>query len=88
MTDIVSLLLIKLNLCYYCISLDDEYYRSHDHISDIGPNRNAIISAASMNLQHSLFMPPLPPPQHYYKNQVVNDQGFTLLFLLHISSGT
>ena len=78
-------------MCYYCISLDDEYYRSHDHISYIGPDHNAAISAASMNLQHSLFMPPLPPPQHYYNNQVVNDRGFTLtsvLHLFHISSDT
>ena len=56
-------------------------------MSYIGPDHNAAIAAASMNLPHSLFMPPLPPPQCYYNNQVVNDQGFTLLFLLHISSG-
>ena len=74
-------------MCYYCISLDDEYYRSHDHISYIGPNRNAAIAAASMNLPHSLFMPPLPPP-HCYNNQVVNDHELTLLSLLHISPGT
>ena len=76
---------------HYYISLDDEYYRSHDHMSYIGADRNAAIAAASMNLPHSLFMPPAPPPQHYY-NQVVNDQGFTLLIIvlhiLHISSDT
>ena len=77
---------------HYYISLDDEYYRSHDHMSYIGPDRNAAIAAASMNLPHSLFMPPAPPPQHYYNNQVINDQGFTLLtivlHILHISSDT
>ena len=47
-------------------------------MSYIGADRNAAIAAASMNLPHSLFMPPVPPPQHYYNNQVVNEQGFTL----------
>ena len=42
----------------------DEYYRSHDHMGYIGPDRNATIAAASMHLPQSLFMPPLPPPQH------------------------
>ena len=31
----------------------------------IGPDRNATIAAASMHLPQSLFMPPLPPPQHF-----------------------
>ena len=41
------------------VSLHD---RSHDHI---GADRDATIAAASMHLPHSLFMKPIPPPQHY-----------------------
>ena len=83
MTHIVSLLLIKL-MCYYYISLDDdEYSRSHFHMSFIGPDCNAAITAPSMNLPHNLLMASVQPP-HCYNNQVVNDQGFTLNCITYI----
>ena len=83
MTHIVSLLLIKLNICYYYISLDDEYYRSHFCMSYIGSDCNATIAAVSMNLPHSLLMPSVPPSR-CYNNQVVNDQIFTLNCITYI----
>ena len=50
------------------VRFHDDYYRSYDHMGYIGADRNATIAAASMHLPQSIFMPPMPPPQHY--NQV------------------
>ena len=68
---------------YYILLYDDEYYRSHFHMSFIGPDCNPAITAASMNLPHSLLMPSVPPPC-CYNNQVVNDQVFTLKCITYI----
>lgn len=55
------------------VGFHDDYYRSHDHMGYIGADRNSAIAAASIHLPHSIFIPPVPPPQHF--NQMIGTPG-------------
>jgi hypothetical protein len=54
--------------------MQDDYYRSHDHLAYIGGNRQAAAAAHSMYIPPAMFNMPIPPPQHY-GNQPPPPQG-------------
>ncbi|CAI8044417.1 Regulator of nonsense transcripts 1 [Geodia barretti] len=45
--------------------MQDDYYRSHDHLGYIGGSRHAAAAAHSMFVPPAMFNMPLPPQQHY-----------------------
>ena len=49
--------------------MQEDYYRSHDHLGYIGGSRHSVAAAQGMYIPPAMFNMPLPPP-HHYDNQV------------------